>query len=236
MTPYYLYQIQNKINNKIYIGITTDPKAREYQHLRKKSGGFSVIRQAVSKYGKESFEFKVLVIGVKDYICDLERSLISVYKKSGISYNIKDGGGVGIGGYSISKRKDDTPLCALGFWFPNVRIALQHLTLNVKTFYARKKAGTLHLEARQLKAVVRPKRNSCEDIKKRSTSMKGKNAGQNNAMFGTRNTVRSRPISIDGVVYPSISEAVRQTVYTKSQIEKRLKKKHPSFKYLNKLN
>ena len=54
---YYIYKITNKINNKIYIGFTSqNPKKRLLQHFRKaKYGTISPLNNAIRKYGKENF-------------------------------------------------------------------------------------------------------------------------------------------------------------------------------------
>lgn len=52
-------------------------------------------------------------------------------------------------------------------------------------------------------------------------------------MFGKTDSAHhnSRSIIINGVTYDSIASAVRQTEFTKSMIEKRLKNKTPGFSY-----
>lgn len=168
---YFLYKITNIVNGKVYIGITGDPKRRRYEHLRKKSGSFSLVRLAVNKYGTDKFTFEVLVEGSRDYIVDLEPKAILLYESRTHGYNLHSGGSPDRGS-KVEYRSDDKPICAMGFWFPNNRTAITALGINSKTFYKWRKEGTLHLEARQLKAKVRPKRGSLEDIQNRSESMK----------------------------------------------------------------
>jgi group I intron endonuclease len=232
MLKHYLYKITNTLSGKCYLGITCDPKRRKYEHLRKKSGSFSLVRLAVDRHGIENFTFEVLVAGRREYISDLEDKAIILFDSIANGYNIKPGGDNRSSGYSIDFRKDDKPVCVLGFWFPNRRTALKALKINSKTFHKRQKDGTLHLEAKPLKAIQRPERGSEADTRKRSASMQGKNIGSSNGMSGKRNTSRSSPITIFGIEYPSITEATRQTDYTKSMIEKRLKKGDPNFSYL----
>ena len=54
-------------------------------------------------------------------------------------------------------------------------------------------------------------------------------------MFGRKGGQHpnSRAIKIFGKTYDSISDAVRETEYTKSMIEKRLKKNIEGFEYVN---
>jgi len=53
-----IYQIINKINGKIYIGQSIDIERRWNQHRYGK--GSIILRNAIKKYGVESFEFEVL--------------------------------------------------------------------------------------------------------------------------------------------------------------------------------
>ncbi|MFA5355766.1 MAG: NUMOD1 domain-containing DNA-binding protein [Candidatus Paceibacterota bacterium] len=57
-----VYKATNKINGKVYIGITTKTlKDRIAQHLsRSKSGGAFYFQQAIKKYGIESFDFETI--------------------------------------------------------------------------------------------------------------------------------------------------------------------------------
>ena len=52
----YVYVIQNKINNKIYIGKSNDPHKRFKDHVRSKG----YIGNAIKHYGKENFTFQIL--------------------------------------------------------------------------------------------------------------------------------------------------------------------------------
>lgn len=58
----YIYKITNKINNKIYIGQTTNYKRRFAEHKRQRSGNEpeKVLYQAFSKYGIENFNFEII--------------------------------------------------------------------------------------------------------------------------------------------------------------------------------
>jgi group I intron endonuclease len=62
-----IYMIFNNSNGKLYIGATNSPKTRWKRHIRVAKNGkekypddFSVVHQAICKYGKENFIFQVL--------------------------------------------------------------------------------------------------------------------------------------------------------------------------------
>jgi hypothetical protein len=269
---YYLYKIENLLNGKTYIGITSNPKSREYQHLRKPKIESPLLSLAVGKYGKDSFNFEILVCGTKGYIADLETKAIDLYNSiTPNGYNIKPGGETGLGGYKIDKRKDDKSVYVSGFWFNSIRLASEKLGISKSTLHKRKANGAIgdivkpeiikkrvddkpiyvsgfwfpatryakfvlckdgeSIRRNGLIGRILPKFGAPEYKENRRKGMLGLNSGPSNGMFGKRNTSRSRVVLVEGVRYPSISEAVRKTDYTKSQIEKRLKKGHPDFKY-----
>jgi len=150
MKTYYLYKITNKVNNKLYIGITSTPKQRKAKHFsQSKQENPTVIRNAMDKYGRENFDFEIICIGEKGYILDLEVKAIELYKarekRSG--YNIKPGGETGRG-YAVRSSKRDTPVYVSGFWFPVRRVALKALNLTKHAYKNRQRTGTLGNEVR----------------------------------------------------------------------------------------
>ena len=55
----YIYKIRNKIDNKIYIGQTTqDLDIRWKQHLKKRSN-CRYLKHAFNKHGTDNFEFEL---------------------------------------------------------------------------------------------------------------------------------------------------------------------------------
>lgn len=92
--PCYLYSITNKVNGMEYFGITKDPAHRFKEHCwNTKAGSSSRIRMAIHKYGKESFEFKVILAGSRSYCMEMEA--IAVRQLNTVTpngYNICGGG------------------------------------------------------------------------------------------------------------------------------------------------
>lgn len=103
---YIVYKHTNKINGKVYIGIT-----RTNVRLRWRSDGSGYKKcprfyNAIKKYGWDNFNHEILFTGLThDEACNLEIMLISKYKSENISYNISGGGDVGREVAEETKRK-----------------------------------------------------------------------------------------------------------------------------------
>lgn len=90
-----IYIIKNDINDKVYIGQTTQGSEQRFkQHLKLlKSNEKQLIHKAIKKYGKEHFYFEVLEnnIGV-EYLDDREEYWIAKYDSVNKGYNLCGGG------------------------------------------------------------------------------------------------------------------------------------------------
>lgn len=89
-----IYIIKNKINNKVYIGQSKDPKKR-FQHHCKPSCSYKnniFISNAIQKYGKENFWYEILEEQVENYN-EREIYYISLYNSLAPNgYNLSPGG------------------------------------------------------------------------------------------------------------------------------------------------
>lgn len=93
----YIYLITNNINNKIYIGQTSNLSLRWSQHKSnaKYNRGNQVITKAISKYGYQNFTFEVIAQAFdRKSADDLEEEIIKQYNSRNpeIGYNIAAGG------------------------------------------------------------------------------------------------------------------------------------------------
>jgi group I intron endonuclease len=97
----YIYQIKNKITGKCYIGQTTKhPESRWKRHIGSltRKGGCPALKDAITKYGIDSFTFKVLIICFDDAIHLIEKEYIEKYHAQVPNgYNILPGGQFGGG-------------------------------------------------------------------------------------------------------------------------------------------
>lgn len=146
MTSHYLYKITNKINGKLYIGVSKNPYKRFKGHQSKRSN-CTKLKNAIDKYGSDSFVVEVLCEGSLEYISELEGKAIELYNSRVNGYNILYGHhkknlktppevGNKISsslykhyeentsknlGRKYDKCYNDHPVYVLGFWFPSVR-------------------------------------------------------------------------------------------------------------------
>ena len=102
----FIYKITNNINEKFYIGFTSqkNPKLRFNQHLSsarsKKSNNQPIIR-AIKKYGEDNFSFEILLEGDEDFLLKKEEPrLIEELKPE---YNATFGG-EGVLGYKHTEK------------------------------------------------------------------------------------------------------------------------------------
>lgn len=242
---YYLYKITNRVNGKMYIGITKNPDKRRNQHLYSRSISKKnyPIRLAVEKYGAENFSFEVLCIGNEEYIYDLERKAIAAYGTVRNGYNISVGGKGGEGS-RVKSRKDDKPLYVSEFWFPNRRTCMEAMGLSPSTLHGWKVSG-------KLGSAVKLKLNSKVNIPVyvgsfwfpdifHAVKYLNKNIGILSHRIKTgqieqkvRNPgIGKRKLSVEGVIYESFADAARSSPYTKKMLINRIVKYPDKFYYI----
>lgn len=100
----YIYKYENKINHKIYIGQSIDPKKRFREH---KNAAFNSnntdydlpIHRAIRKYGLDNFDIVILEFCSKNQADEREKYWIQFYNSYNKGYNATNGGQDG-GGYN----------------------------------------------------------------------------------------------------------------------------------------
>lgn len=97
----YIYKVTNKINNKIYIGMTTQNVVDRFSHhfYEAKKGSTSYFHRALIKHGRESFSVCLL-----DKACTIqelkEKEIFYISKYNSLNRSI---------GYNLSKGGDGSP-------------------------------------------------------------------------------------------------------------------------------
>ena len=102
-----IYMIKNNINNKVYIGQSSDIKKRWKKHiedLNNKNHHNYHLQSAWDKYGSSNFEFIILEICDKSELDKKEEFYIEKYNSLKNGYNL-DSGGNGCVGYKHSKEE-----------------------------------------------------------------------------------------------------------------------------------
>jgi predicted GIY-YIG superfamily endonuclease len=92
---YSIYCFTNLLNNKSYIGLTKDLKARRYSHLKQASyGSQCAFHRAIRKYGIDNFSFVVLeTCGSLEEANEAESFYISLFRTmTPNGYNLTGGG------------------------------------------------------------------------------------------------------------------------------------------------
>lgn len=96
MNIYSIYKITNKINGKIYIGFSKNPRRRWQNHLRESASGSNFhLHNALRKYNKNNFKLEVIYQGKEEnYILNImEPYFIEEYNTFlGEGYNMTPGG------------------------------------------------------------------------------------------------------------------------------------------------
>jgi group I intron endonuclease len=91
-----IYRVTNIINGKVYIGQTVKTlEMRKSLHLSNlKKGSDLYFHRAIKKYGEENFKWEILCeLDSKEKLDEMEKFLISIYKKEKCGcYNMTDGG------------------------------------------------------------------------------------------------------------------------------------------------
>ena len=94
---YCIYAHLNKVNNKVYIGISKDVKSR-WASKEESYKNCTLIYNAFKKYGWDGFYHIVMWDGLtKEEAIKLEKANIFMFKFAGMSYNMTDGGEGGCG-------------------------------------------------------------------------------------------------------------------------------------------
>lgn len=119
MKTFEVYKIANKINNKIYIGITNQGAGVRYLHhlYEARSGSPFPIHSAIRKYGKDNFTLEIIELCEdSDTLKEREKYWIAFYKSTdrSIGYNLTEGGDGSFGRKHSEETKEKIRRKALG--------------------------------------------------------------------------------------------------------------------------
>ena len=114
-----VYKITNKVNGKIYIGITNQGSGTRYRHhwYEARTGEPSPIHKAMAKYGEDNFLLEIIDFAdTYDELKEKEKFYIKKYnsKDRSIGYNLTEGGDGTFGRLHSEETKNKIRLKALG--------------------------------------------------------------------------------------------------------------------------
>ena len=91
-----VYLVQNKLNNKCYVGVSVNIYARWRQHKywAKNEGVVSKITNSIKKNGIENFDFSIIELCEKEKFEERERFWIEKYNSVLNGYNLTYGGSI----------------------------------------------------------------------------------------------------------------------------------------------
>lgn len=141
---YYVYMLFNVINGKIYIGKTNNIIKRKSCHFRLAERGkhkttrqYSLIHSAISKYGKDNFEFKIIQsFNSEEESLSSEKYWISYFQTNAakygsfFGYNLTDGGEGASGRVTSEETKKKLSLIFSGTNNPNYGVPLSQEVKN----------------------------------------------------------------------------------------------------------
>lgn len=94
-----IYKITNLVNNKVYIGKSTQIEKRKYQHFydafydNPSNRNYNMtVHKAIRKYGKKNFNFEIIEFCDINQLNEREQYWIKYYNSKCYGYNDSDGG------------------------------------------------------------------------------------------------------------------------------------------------
>lgn len=114
-----VYKITNKINNKIYIGITNQGSGARYRHhwYESRIGEPAPIHRAMAKYGEENFTLEIIDFAdTYEELKEKEKYYIKLYDSMNreVGYNLTEGGDGTFGRLHSDDTKEKIRQKALG--------------------------------------------------------------------------------------------------------------------------
>lgn len=101
---YIIYKAVNKVNNKVYIGLTTNTLRKRIRgHVSDSCKNKTIFGRAIRKYGIDNFEFSIIFVLLKNDLKTLQQYEYlfikeynsSIIRKDGYGYNMTNGGQFG---------------------------------------------------------------------------------------------------------------------------------------------
>jgi len=191
---YFIYVVENLINNKAYVGQTMDPEFRWKKH-KKASLDCPYLHRAIRKYGRKSFDFSIIQRCETLDEANTQESywIRTLATLSPDGYNLKEGG-LGGGPDSLETRKKKS-LSKLGE--RNSFYGRKHSEESKKKISVSKLGKKVNLTPedlirRKTQRTFLGRKHSVSTIVQLSKSHIGNQIGEKNPMFGKRHSEETK--------------------------------------------
>lgn len=227
-TPAFVYVIQNNINNKYYVGITTRSVKKRWGVHKRVTGVKSLINKAIIKYGEENFTVTTICKTNLEFALFLEKKFIRELNSFGEGgYNCTEGG--------------ETPPSNRGNKMSDKTKAILRETLLGHTRAQGELSGKAVLKEEDVIYVLSNPHIPPEDLAIKFNCshycirdvIKGRTWGHiDREAFKKRYSRNTKKLSVDGIVYESRNEYLKTNNICTSTFYKRLKREPEKCFYL----
>lgn len=218
-----IYKISNKINGKLYIGMSNDIDRRFMEHRTPKNiiNKTTTLAKAFRKYGIQNFSFELL----EECICEddlIEREMYYI-KLTKPHYNMNDGG-LGNTGHKLSNElKEKLSVYGKKQWQNMDNFSRSKVIKN--NLKGPKKGHAVSQETRlKIKNSLKDRKQPLETVRKRAKSISISAIGNKNANKKVCQMLDGRVIN----VFPSLKDAATEIGICSSNITNVLKGKQKS--------
>lgn len=114
-----IYKITNKINNKSYVGQTTQKISERWRKHLKSTTKCTAMHNAIQKYGKESFTVEIVCTCIsKEDLNEKESYYIKLFNTlSPHGYNLKEGGSTNFYSHEARLRMSESTKGEKAYWY-----------------------------------------------------------------------------------------------------------------------
>lgn len=213
-----IYMISNLVNKKVYIGMSLDLNKRKNGHfagLRKDRHENERLQNSFNKYGEDAFTFEILIADdniSQDELFKLEQMLIQMFETTNrdIGFNLSLGGRGNLGWKMSEKQKQQRSISYTGegnpfFGKKHSKETLNRIMANRDWSYTQ----TNEYKEKMSKAMKGRKFSEEHSKNKSKAQLGGKNPS-------------AKKVSIEGVIYDCIQDAVNVLGVKHTTIQYRL--------------
>ena len=208
MNNFYCYKISNIINDKIYIGITTDYKKRWREHRCSSKKSEKPLYRAMRKYSFDNFKMEIICIKNSwNDIAVIETKMIKKYDSANMKkgYNLSLGGEGAFGVKRTPEQVEAQKIC-ISKWANENKKFLRENTL-------KQMSNPENVELSRAGAYKQWEEMSKQELieRKNRLSKESRDRWANDTNYKNKLLKKiSKPIIANGIKYPSASEGARK--------------------------